>query len=116
MNTKIKLTHNGQEYILEYDRMSVKLLESSGFVLDEFLEKPMSNIELAFTAAFVKNHKKTSQTTIDEIFAGLKDKTGLITMLSKMIRETYDALLEDGSDEGNVEWEVVDLSPKKSHE
>lgn len=115
MNTKIKLTHNGQEYILEYDRMSVKLLESSGFVLDEFLEKPMSNIELAFTAAFVKNHKKLSQATIDKIFAGLKDKTGLIAMLSKMIRETYDALLEDGSDEGNVEWEVVDLSPKKDH-
>lgn len=114
MNTKIKLTHNGQEYILEYDRMSVKLLESSGFILDEFLEKPMSNIELAFAGAFIKNHKKTPQTTIDEIFAGLKNKTGLITMLSKMIRETYDALLEDGGDEGNVEWEVVDLSPKKS--
>ena len=59
MNTKIKLTHNGQEYILEYDRMSVKLLESSGFILDEFLEKPMSNIELAFAGAFIKNHKKT---------------------------------------------------------
>ena len=115
MNTKINLTYKGVPYTLEYDRMSVKLLESSGFVLDEFLEKPMSNIELAFAAAFVKNHKKTSQTTIDEIFAGLKDKTGLITMLSKMIRETYDALLEDGSDEGNVEWEVVDLSPKKDH-
>ena len=49
-----------------------------------------------------------------KVLAGLKDKTGLITMLSKMIRETYDALLEDGSDEGNVEWEVMDLSPKKS--
>ena len=114
MNTKIKLTHNGQEYILEYDRMSVKLLESSGFILDEFLEKPMSNIELAFAGAFIKNHKKTPQTTIDELYNGCKNKTELVTTLSKMIRETYDALLEDGSDEGNVEWEVMDLSPKKS--
>ena len=114
MNTKIKLTHNGQEYILEYDRISVKLLESSGFVLDEFLEKPMSNIELAFAGAFMKNHKKTPQATIDELYNGCKNKTELVTTLSKMIRETYDALLEDGSDEGNVEWEVMDLSPKKS--
>ena len=115
MNTKIKLTHNGQEYILEYDRTSVKLLESNGFKINEFLEKPMSNIELAFTAAFIKNHQKLSQATIDEIFAGLKDTTGLITMLAKMIRENYDALLEDSDDAGNVEWEVVDLSPKKDH-
>lgn len=114
MNTRIKLTHNGQEYVLEYDRMSVKLLEANGFVLDEFLEKPMSNIELAFSGAFIKNHRKTPQTTIDNIFNGCKDKTGLITVLSKMIRETYDALLEDGADEGNVEWEVMDLSPKTS--
>ena len=84
MNTKIKLTHNGQEYILEYDRMSVKLLESSGFVLDEFLEKPMSNIELAFAGAFIKNHKKTPQATIDELYNGCKNKTELVTTLSKI--------------------------------
>ena len=30
-----------------------------------------------------------------------------------MIQETYDSLLDEPSgDEGNVSWEVVDLSPK----
>lgn len=112
MNTKIKLTHNGQEYVLEYDRTSVKILENNGLNIDEFLEKPMNNIELAFTGAFIKNHRNTPQTTIDEIFNGCKDKNKLIIALNNMLRETYDALLEDGKDEGNVQWEVVDLSPK----
>lgn len=116
MNTKISLTYKGEKYVLEYDRYSVKLLEESGFKLDEFLEKPMSNIEMAFSGAFIKNHKKTPQVTIDEIFKKCKDKKQLIAHLQKMISETYDSLLEepDDSDEGNAEWEVLDLSPKTS--
>ena len=55
MNTKIKLTYEGKEYILEFNRMSIKLLENTGFKIDEFLEKPMTNIDLAFTAAFIRN-------------------------------------------------------------
>lgn len=113
MNTKITLTYKGTPYTLEYDRMGVKLLENAGLSIDEFLEKPMTNIELAFSGAFMKNHKSTPQTTIDAMFNGCKDKTKLIGVLQQMIRETYDSLLEDGNDdEGNVSWEVVDLSPK----
>ena len=116
MNTKINLTYKGETYTLEYNRNSVILLENAGFKLDEFLEKPMSNIELAFAGAFMKNHPKVNQNTIDEIFKSLKNKSGLITTLNKMIRESYDSLLEDPEedDEGNATWEIVDLSPKKT--
>lgn len=115
MNTKINLTYDGETYTLEYDRASVKLLEDNGFKLDEFLDKPMSNIELAFSGAFIKNHKKTKQTTIDVIYEKLKGKKELIIQLQKMISECYESLLDEpDGDEGNVTWEVVDLSPKKS--
>lgn len=114
MNTKINLTYKNDKYTLEYNRMSIKMLENSGFVLDEFLKKPMNNIELAFSAAFIKNHKSVQQNTIDDIYKQCKNKNSLITTLSQMIQETYDSLLEDGTDEGNVEWEVIDLSPKTS--
>lgn len=116
MNTKINLTYKGESFTLEYNRIAVKMLEASGFVLEEFLEKPMSNIELAFAGAFIKNHKKVNQTVIDEIFNKTKDKKALIACLQRMITECYDSLLdepEDG-DEGNATWEVVDLSPKTS--
>jgi len=115
MNTKINLTYNGEKYVLEYDRNTVRILENSGFVLDEFLTKPMTNIELVFSGAFLKNHRKTNQTIIDEIYKKLPDKNKLLVQLRKMIDETYDSLFEepDNGDEGNVSWEVIDLSPKK---
>lgn len=114
MNTFIKITHDGEEYKLEFDRATIKMLEGAGFNYQEFLEKPMTNIELAFTAAFVKNHPKTKQTVIDEIYKEAKDKTGLIAAISKMISDFYDSLLADPDDDlGNVTWELVDLAPKK---
>ena len=116
MNTKINLTYKGETYTLEYDRTSVVLLEQNGFKLDEFLEKPITNIELAFSGAFVKNHSKVSQNLVDEIFKSISNKNDLIRTLYNMIRETYDSLLEEPTEgeEGNVSWEVVDLSPKKT--
>ena len=68
MNTKINLTYKGVPYTLEYDRNTVKLLEAHDFDITEFLKKPMSNVELAFSGAFIKNHRKVSQNIIDEIY------------------------------------------------
>lgn len=115
MNTKINLTYKGVSYTLEYDRATVKLLEANGLDITSFMDKPMTNVELAFAGAFIKNHRKVSQTTIDEIFSTCKDKTGLTNALVKMINETYESLLDEPEDnEGNATWEVIDLSPKTS--
>lgn len=116
MNTKIKLTYKDVPYTLEYDRMSVKTLEANGFSVEEFVKKPMSNIELAFSGAFIKNHRKTKQSVIDEIYSKTKDKEKLFETLALMIEETYSSLFDEPEgDEGNAEWEVVDLSPTTNH-
>lgn len=118
MNTQIKLTYNDVDYVLEYNRATIKMLEKAGFLLDEFLTKPMNNIELAFSTAFIKNHPKVSQDTIDKIYSLCKDKKLLITTLGTMINECYDSLMDDpdveDDDSKNVTWEVMDLSPKKT--
>lgn len=116
MNTQIILTHNGEKYVLEYNRMAIKLLEQNGFEFEDFMKKPMTNIQLAFTGAFVKNHKNTPQTVIDKIYKSCNNKAELIATLQQMIQETYDSLLADdeAGDEGNTTWEVMDLSPKTS--
>lgn len=115
MNTKINLTYKGVPYCLEYDRLGVKTLEANGFVIEEFLKKPMSNIEMVFTGAFIKNHRKIKQSLVEEIFAKCGNKDELISTLTVMIQETYEALFDEPEegDEGNAEWEVVDLSLKK---
>jgi len=115
MNTKINLTYDGVDYTLEYDRNTIKLLENAGFRYDEFMSKPMTNMDLAFTAAFIKNHRKTSSTTIDAIYAACPDKDRLIATISKMIEECYDALMSepDKDDSKKVTWETVDSTPLK---
>ena len=115
MNTKINLTYKGVPYCLEYDRMGVKTLEANGFVIEEFLKKPMSNIEMVFAGAFIKNHRKIKSTLVEEIYNKCPNKDELISTLAKMIEETYTELFEEptGDDEGNASWEVVDLSLKK---
>lgn len=116
MNTTINLTWKGDKYTLEYDRSTIKILENAGFVLDEFLRKPMNNIELVFSGSFLKNHRNLPQSTIDAIFDKVKDKSGLLQALQTMIQESYESLLDEPEedDEGNATWEVIDLSPKKS--
>ena len=117
MNTKINLTYEGVDYTLEYNRMSVKMLENNGFVFEEFAKKPMSNIEMAFAGAFIKNHRKVSQNTIDEIYARCPNKDALLEALTKMISECYESLMDEPqNNEGNIEWEVVGLKPKKTKE
>ena len=115
MNTKINLTYKDVPYVLEYDRMTIKAMEANGFVVDEFIAKPMSNIELAFAGAFLKNHRKTNQSIIEEIYSNCPDKRKLVETLVTMIQETYEALFDDPQGtEGNATWEVVDLKPKTS--
>ena len=117
MNTQIKLTYQGVEYTLEYNRAAVKVLEANGFNAAEILEKPMTNIELMFQCAFIKNHPSTPMSTIEEILKGCADKSKLLAALKNMIDETYESLLaEPDGDSGNVSWKTVDLSPKKSED
>lgn len=115
MNTKINLTYEGETYTLEFDRMTIKLLEGTGFQYEEFMAKPMTNVDLAFTAAFVKHHPNISQTTIEAIYRSCPNKDKLIGTISKMINECYDSLLSepDKDESKKVMWETVDSTPIK---
>ena len=104
--SKIVLNHDKKEYVLEYSRQSVKTMESQGFVLDEITSKPMTMIPLLFSGAFIKNCKGIKRSTIDEIFDGIGDKTGLMQALMEMYAETLSTLTEENA-EGNVTWTMV---------
>lgn len=115
MNTKINLTYEGEKYTLEFDRMTIKLLEGTGFQYEEFMAKPMTNVDLAFTAAFIKNHPNTPTTTIEAIYESCPDKSKLIGTISKMINECYESLTSEPDKEQSkkVTWETVDSTPLK---
>ena len=105
--SKISLTHNKTEYTLEYNRQSVKTMESQGFVLDELTSKPMTMIPLLFSGAFIKNHRGVKRSVVDDIFDNISDKSGLMEALMEMYAETLSALTESNDGEGNVTWARV---------
>ena len=107
--SKINLTYDKKEYVLEYNRQSVKTMESQGFVLEELTTKPMTMIPLLFAGAFIKNHSGkdgVKRKVIDEIFEEIGDKTALMEALMEMYADTL-ASLTDSSNEGNVTWAMV---------
>ena len=104
--SKIVLNHNNKEYELEFNRQSVKMMESQGFVLDELTSKPMTMIPMLFSGAFYKNCKGTKRAVIDEIFDSVADKTGLMQALMEMYAETLSTLTDDVG-EGNATWTLV---------
>ena len=107
--SKIVLTHNNKEYELEYNRQSVRTMESQGFVLDEITTRPVTMIPLLFSGAFIKNHRGSNavkRAVIDEIYDGISDKTGLVRALMEMYMETVNTLTDDSA-EGNVTWALV---------
>ena len=104
--SKINLTYDKKEYVLEYNRQSVKTMESQGFVLEELTAKPMTMIPLLFNGAFIKNHRGIKRNLMDEIFEEIGDKTALMEALMEMYAETLGSLT-DGNGEGNATWAMV---------
>ena len=58
---------------------------------------------------FLKNHRKTKDSVIDEIYTNMKDKEKLINTLLTMIDECYATLFDEEDNEGNIEWDTVGL-------
>lgn len=107
--SKINLTYDKKEYVLEYNRQSVKTMENQGFVLEELTKKPANMIPMLFAGAFIKNHSGQNgvkRKVIDEIFDSIENKTELVEALMEMYAETL-STLTDGNGEGNVTWAMT---------
>jgi hypothetical protein len=107
--SKINLTYDKKEYVLEYSRQSVKTMENQGFVLEELTTKPANMIPLLFAGAFIKNHSGkdgVKRKVVDEIFEELEDKSALLEALMEMYAETL-ATLTDSNGAGNVTWAMT---------
>ena len=105
--SKITLNYNEKDYTLEYNRQSVRMMESQGFVLEQISEKPVTMIPMMFQGAFIKNHRGLKRAFIDEIYDEVADKSGLLNALMEMYAETLSSLTDEKEVEGNAIWAVV---------
>lgn len=105
MSKQLTFVYNDQEYVLEFTRRSVEMMEKQGFAADDIERKPMTVLPSLFAGAFLAHHRFTKRDVIDEIYAKLPNKMDLIGKLAEMYNEPLNALLEEPDEKsGNVNW------------
>lgn len=105
-NKQIKLKFNGKEYVLEYDRDSIRIMEASGLNVLDLMRRPMTDISIMFEGAFLKHHAKDT-VPVWEIYDSLKDKAGLNRTLVAMCQEVFTAMTAEPDEKNAVSWTVV---------
>ena len=105
MAKQLRFTYQNKEYVLEYNRRSVEIMEKKGFVASEIETKPVTVLPALFAGAFLANHRYVKQDVIDEIYSKMTNKQELIGKLAEMYNEPIMALVnEPDESEGNLDW------------
>lgn len=102
----------GVEYVLEFNRNSVKRAEKAGFTLSDISSgKIISGYSELFYYAFLMHHPYMKQADTDRILfeelGGISD--ALQTRLIELFAEPYNALVEAKEEGGekNSKWSVT---------
>ena len=105
MAKQLRFTYQNKEYILEYNRKSVEIMEKKGFVASDIETKPVTVLPALFAGAFLANHRYEKQDVIDAIYSKMTNKSELIGKLAEMYNEPIVALVDEPEEsEGNVSW------------
>lgn len=103
MANQIKFTYKDQDYVLEYTRKSVKIMENNGFNINEIDTKPMLMVPILFRGAFLSKHKFVKDDVIDDIYKNINHKSELLEALVEMYTDTIESLFDE-PESGNLEW------------
>lgn len=108
MAKQISFEYDGKQYILEFTRKSIEMMERQGFNINDITDKPMTTLPALFAGAFIAHHRFVKREIIDEIYSKLTNKQELLQKLAEMYNEPLEALMEDPDDnEGNaLNWEA----------
>ena len=105
MAKQLRFTYQNKEYVLEYTRRSVEIMEKKGFVASDIETKPVTVLPALFAGAFLANHRNMKPEIIDEIYSKMPNKQELIGKLAEMYNEPIMALVDEPEEsEGNVNW------------
>ena len=105
MAKQLRFTYQNKEYVLEYTRRSVEMMEKKGFVASDIETKPVTVLPALFAGAFLAHHRFEKPDVIDAIYAKMTNKQELIGKLAEMYNEPIMALVDEPEEsEGNLDW------------
>ena len=112
---KLKLKINDKDYVLEYDRESIKWLEAVGFNLEEFVKKPVTYREILWQSLFVKNYGNTVNPKLAIKLMDTYGEEKGQNMVNKVVKFAYDeytafldALAGTNSEKTDEELEIIE--------
>jgi hypothetical protein len=107
MAKQLVISYQGKEYTLEYTKRTAKKLEQSGVYVKDIEDKPLTVLPALFAGAFQAHHPFIKQDIVDDIYAHLPNKLGLVSKLGELYNEPLQSLIGDPEeDEGNATWEA----------
>ena len=107
MAKQIRIKYKGEEYILEFNRKVVEMMEAQGFVASTALDTPMTSIPKLVHGAFRMHHPQITNEKIYEIWEHMP-KEDLLGKLVELYKDPIENLMADPEEdsEGNAEWTV----------
>ena len=111
---KLKLKIRDKDYVLEFDRTSIKWLEANGFNLEEFNKKPITFREYLWQCLFLKNHQDVNPNLAMKLMDSYGEEKGQ-NMVNKVVRFAFEeyvsfinALTDTDSEKIEEELEIIE--------
>lgn len=105
----IRFNFEGKNYVLGFNRKTVKQMENEGFNFDDMGIKPLTCVSDLFAGAFKMNHRFEKREVIERIHANIRDKDKITEKLVQMYSDTIKSLMADDDSEENenlIDWSM----------
>lgn len=96
--TKVVVECDGEEYVLEFSRETVKRMEAQGFDVDRIESAPMTTLEALVTGAFEMHHpsmSKAARLRVWNAVGGKSGEGGLVPALVMLYMAPVNSLVAD---------------------
>ena len=105
---KLKMTYNGADYYMEFDRATAEATEKElGVSVSDLTAMRITVFPSLFHGSLLKHHPNMKQKTVDMLFEKLAGKRELYAKLVEMYVETIQTLLDEPAEGEAVSWAEV---------
>ena len=95
---KCSITIKDKEYSIQISRESVVWLESAGFAVEDFYKKPLTSVELLWTAGFIMNHSEVNPNLALKLMDSYQEEGGDVAEIARFVLDEYQSFINALSD------------------
>lgn len=105
----LEININEKNYKLQLNRTSIKWLESNGFSIVDFENKPLTYYDLLWTSLFIANHPEVNSNLAIKLLETY-EKNNRVASVIKFAIEEYSAFMNALADTESMENEVLKIT------